>query len=82
VVTSVDSGGTESVQSLAVKPASAVTSSGSGGGGAALPACFIRAAGHPAMQPYLMIGLLVILFIGVSVIVRRKAQGTRAKIQK
>jgi hypothetical protein len=34
------------------------------------------------MQPYLMIGLLVILFIGVSVIVRRKAQGTRAKIQK
>jgi hypothetical protein len=59
VVTSVDSGGTESVQSLAVKPASAVTSSGSGGGGAAVPACFIRAAGHPAMQPYLMIGLIL-----------------------
>jgi hypothetical protein len=77
VVTSVDSGGTESVQSLAVKPASAASagSSGGGGGGAAVPACFIRAAGHPAMQPYLVSGLLVVLTIAVSVIARRRECG-------
>jgi hypothetical protein len=74
VVTSVDSGGTESVQSLAVKPPSAASGGGGGGGGGAA-ACFIRAAGHPAMQPYLVIGLLVVLTIAVSVIARRRECG-------
>jgi hypothetical protein len=79
VVTSVDSGGTESVHSLAVKPASVVSSgssSGGGGGGAAVPACFIRAAGHPAVQPYLMIALILTI-VGVAVCYRRQASGFR-----
>ena len=54
VVTAVDSSGTESVQSLAVKPAS-LASGGSGGAGG----CFIRSAGHPTVQPYLVFWLLV-----------------------
>jgi hypothetical protein len=56
VVTAVDSAGTESVQSLAVKPASAVSSSAGAGAGAM--GCFIRTAGHPAVKPYIIILLL------------------------
>jgi hypothetical protein len=55
VVTAVDSGGTESVQSLAVKPASIASA------GSSLVGCFIGAAGQPAAQPYLLIWLLLIL---------------------
>ena len=73
MVTAVDSGGTESVQSLAVKPASMASSGGSGGGAGG---CFIRAAGHPAVQPYLVIWLLVVLAIGVAVAARRKTQSS------
>jgi hypothetical protein len=79
VVTAVDSGGTESVQSLAVKPAS-MASGGGGSGGAG--GCFIRSAGHPTVQPYLVIWLLVILAIGVAITSRRKAHGTRRTAQK
>ena len=55
-VTAVDSAGTESVQSLAVKPASAVSSEAGAAAGAM--GCFIRTAGHPAARPYLIILLL------------------------
>ena len=79
MVTAVDSSGTESVQSLAVKPAS-LASGGSGGGGAG--GCFIRTAGHPALQPYLVIWLIVIQAIVVAIVVRRTAQGTRRTVQK
>jgi len=44
------------VQSLAVKPASAVSSSA--GAGASAMGCFIRTAGHSAVRPYLIILLL------------------------
>jgi hypothetical protein len=47
VVTSVDSGGTESVQSLAVKPPSVVTTSSSGGGGGGAAGCFISTVSLP-----------------------------------
>ena len=58
-VTAVDGGGTESVQSLAVKPAAAVSSAdGGGAGGAAAGGCFIRAAGNPVARPYLIILLM------------------------
>jgi hypothetical protein len=78
-VTAVDSAGTESVQSLAVKPASAV-SSASGSAGAM--GCFIRAAGNPALQPYLVIWLLVMLAIGVAIYCRRQASGIRRQGRK
>jgi hypothetical protein len=55
-VTAVDSAGTESVQSLAVKPASAVSSEAGAAAGAM--GCFIRTAGHPAVKPYIIILLL------------------------
>jgi hypothetical protein len=67
-VTAVDSGGTESVQSLAVKPASAISSAA--GGGAA--GCFIRAAGHPAVQPYLVIWLILTIVVALCVWRSRK----------
>jgi hypothetical protein len=72
-VTAVDSGGTESVQSLAVKPASAVSSAAGSAGGAM--GCFIRAAGHPAVKPYLVIWLLVMLAIGMAINCRRQTSG-------
>jgi hypothetical protein len=62
VVSSVDTGGTESVQSLAVKPASATVS-----GGRSYLGCFIRAVGHPTVQPYLMIWLLVTIVVALGV---------------
>jgi hypothetical protein len=60
-VTAVDSGGTESVQSLAVKPASAVSSSAGAAAGAM--GCFIRTAGHPAARPYLIILLIAAIVV-------------------
>ena len=80
MVTAVDSGGTESVQSLAVKPASAINSAAGGAGGAM--GCFIRAVGHPTVRPYLVIWLLVILAIGVAITTRRKEHGSRHTAQK
>jgi len=56
-VTAVDGGGTESVQSLAVKPAAAISSAAGGAAGGAA-GCFIRAAGHPVVRPYIIILLL------------------------
>jgi hypothetical protein len=67
VVTAVDSGGTESVQSLAVKPASLVS------GGSSLVGCFIGASGQPVSQPYLVI--LVLVAVAAALGVRLKAQG-------
>jgi hypothetical protein len=68
-VTSVDSGGTESVQSLAVKPASAIASGGSSGGGG----CFIdsttdyyqRSEDHEKIPPirYLCVNLLLYIIL-------------------
>jgi hypothetical protein len=66
VVTAVDSGGTESVQSLAVKPASLVSGSSS------LVGCFITTAGQPAAQPYLVIWLLLILTAAMCIWLSRK----------
>jgi Peptidase family C25 len=60
-VTAVDSGGTESVQSLAVKPASAVSSAAGAGAGAM--GCFIRTAGHPAARPYIIILLIAAIVV-------------------
>ena len=68
MVTAVDSGGTESVQSLAVKPAS-IASGGGGGGGGGAGGCYIRAVGHPTLQPYLV--LLLICAIVVAITSRR-----------
>jgi hypothetical protein len=75
VVTSVDSGGTESVQSLAVKPASAATSSGGGSGGGAAPACFIESVSQSMPKQVIWFGLLLI--IGIAVCYRRQASGVR-----
>ena len=69
VVTAVDSGGTESVQSLAVKPASIASA------GSSLVGCFITTAGQPASQPYLVI--LVLLVVAAALGVWLKAQGAR-----
>jgi len=74
VVTAVDSGGTESVQSLSVKPA-AMASAGS----SSLVACFIGAAGQPAAQPYLAI--LVLLGVAAALGVWLKAQGSRKRTE-
>jgi hypothetical protein len=69
VVTAVDSGGTESVQSLAVKPASLVS------GGSSLVGCFIGAAGQPAAQPYLVIWLLLALIAALCMWRSRRTRG-------
>jgi hypothetical protein len=55
VVTAVDSGGTESVQSLAVKPASIASA------GSSLMGCFIGASGQLTALPSLLIWVLLIL---------------------
>jgi uncharacterized membrane protein YfcA len=67
MVTAVDSGGTESVQSLAVKPASAMSSAA-----ASVIGCFIHAAGHPPVKPYLLIWLLVTIVVALGVWRSRK----------
>jgi hypothetical protein len=72
VVTAVDSGGTESVQSLAVKPASMASATVGGGGGAG---CFIGAAGQPAAQPYLVIWLLLALIAALCMWRSRRTRG-------
>jgi hypothetical protein len=65
----VDSGGTESVQSLAVKPASIAS------GGSSLVGCFIGAAGQPAAQPYLVIWLLLALIAALCMWRSRRTRG-------
>jgi len=60
-VTAVDSAGTESVQSLAVKPASAVSSAAGSAAGAM--GCFIRTAGNPAARPYIIILLIAAIVV-------------------
>jgi hypothetical protein len=65
VVTAVDTGGTESVQSLAVKPASIASA------GSSLMGCFITTAGQPAAQPYVLI--LVLVAVAAALGVRLKA---------
>ncbi len=66
-VTAVDSGGTESVQSLAVKPASMASGGGSGGGGAA--GCFITTVKDtlPAKAGWAAFILMVVLTILIGV---------------
>jgi hypothetical protein len=61
VVTAVDSGGTESVRSLAVKPASIAST------GSSLVGCFITTAGQPVPQPYrlILVLLAVVAALGV-----------------
>jgi hypothetical protein len=66
VVTAVDTGGTESVQSLAVKPASIASA------GSSLAGCFIGAAGQPAAQPFLPIWVLLPLAVALCVCLSRK----------
>jgi hypothetical protein len=61
------------VQSLAVKPASAVSSAAGSAAGAM--GCFIRTAGNPAARPYLII---LLLFTAVVVLaVWRSPSGAR-----
>ena len=79
VVTAVDSGGTESVQSLAVKPASAMSSAGSSAGGWDV---LSQAGQSDQLQPYLVIWLLVMLAIGVAVNCRRQASGIRRQAKQ
>jgi hypothetical protein len=69
VVTSVDSGGTESVQSLAVKPASAASSAAGG------VACFIESVSES--MPQQSICFFVLLIIGIALCYRRQASGIR-----
>ena len=73
VVTAVDSGGTESVQSLAVKPASAISSAAGSAAGGAM-GCFIRAAGHPTLRPYLVIWLILTVLVALCVWRSRKVR--------
>jgi hypothetical protein len=61
VVSAVDSGGTESVQSLAVKPASMVSA------GSSLVGCFITTAGQPVPQPSLLIWVLLVVAAALGV---------------
>jgi hypothetical protein len=69
VVTAVDSGGTESVQSLAVKPASLVS------GGSSLVGCFITTAGQPASKPYLVILVLLVVVLTVLLTIVKGVRG-------
>jgi hypothetical protein len=76
VVTAVDSGGTESVQSLAVKPAS--TASGGGGGGGGGAGCFVGTV--TTTMPENVWWLVVAAALGVWLSRRRlKGRGSRVK---
>jgi len=66
VVTAVDSGGTESVQSLAVKPASMASA------GSSLVGCFIGAADQPEAHPSMLIWVLLTLAVALCVWLSRK----------
>ena len=72
VVTAVDTGGTESVQSLAVKPASIASA------GSSMLGCFIGASGQLTALPSLLIWVLLILTVAMCI--WRKAQGARRKV--
>jgi hypothetical protein len=71
-VTSVDSGGTESVQSLAVKPASLASA---GRAGSSMLGCFIESVSQSIPQQ--SICFLVLLIVGVALYYRRQASGIR-----
>jgi hypothetical protein len=79
-VSSQDSDGDESAQSLGISPASLASSSGSGGGGGG-GGCFIRAASHQTVKPYLVIMLIstIVVALCVAITIGCTAQGTRHK---
>jgi hypothetical protein len=66
VVTAVDSGGTESVQSLAVKPASIASA------GSSMLGCFIGASGQLTALPSLLIWVLLLLTVAMCFWLSRK----------
>jgi hypothetical protein len=74
-VTSVDSAGDESAQSLGISPAT-LASSASGAAGAA--GCFIESVSHSVSKQW--IWLMVVLGIAVAIGCRRQAQGTRRTV--
>jgi hypothetical protein len=74
-VSSQDSDGDESAQSLGISPASLASSSDSGGGGGG--GCFIDTAGTSV--PGMLSVMLMLLTIGVVITHWRMAQGTRRK---
>ncbi|MDH3883861.1 MAG: hypothetical protein OET63_06590, partial [Desulfobacterales bacterium] len=80
VVTAVDSGGTESAQSLAVRPA-AMASAGSGSS-SIVPGCFIESVSQSTPQQ--SIGFLVLLIVGIAVYatgIRRQVSGLSRKMR-
>jgi hypothetical protein len=74
VVTAVDSGGTESVQSLAVKPASMASAAGS-----SLVGCFITTVEDtlPAKASWIIVILMLVLTVGIGF--RFRVSGVRQK---
>jgi hypothetical protein len=77
-VSSVDSDGAESAQSLGVSPATLSSSSGgNGGGGAAAAACFVDTVGHPV--PWALFWMLALLTIAVAVTISCQASLLRLK---
>jgi hypothetical protein len=77
VVTAVDAGGTESVHSLAVKPAS--MASGGSAGSSSLAGCFITTVQDtlPAKAGWMVVILMVVLTVGIGF--RFRVSGVRQK---
>jgi hypothetical protein len=79
VVTAVDAGGTESVQSLAVKPAEMVSGGDGGDGGGA--GCFIGAVSNTMPENVWWLVVVLTVFLAIEKGVRCRVSGEKIRTE-